>query len=96
MAKITWRPGNMLYPLPAVLVTAKDAAGREDVCTVAWTGTVCSDPVMVSISLRPSRKTCECIRETGVYVINVTTEELAHATDFCGVRSSTNSPPRGL
>ena len=87
MAKITWRPGNMLYPLPAVLVTSKSAAGEEDVCTVAWAGTVCSDPVMVSISLRPSRKTYENIRESGSFVVNVTTEELAHATDFCGVRS---------
>ncbi|MGX8703122.1 MAG: flavin reductase family protein [bacterium] len=87
MAKITWRPGNMLYPLPAVLVTSKNAAGEADVCTVAWAGTVCSDPVMVSISLRPSRKTYENIRESGTFVVNVTTEELAHATDFCGVRS---------
>ena len=87
MAKITWRPGNMLYPLPAVLVTSKDAEGTADVCTVAWAGTVCSDPVMVSISLRPSRKTYENIRGSGVFVVNVTTEELAHATDFCGVRS---------
>ena len=87
MAKITWRPGNMLYPLPAVLVTSKSAEGAADVCTVAWAGTVCSDPVMVSISLRPSRKSYVNIRETGVFVVNITTEELAHATDFCGVRS---------
>lgn len=77
----------MLYPLPAVLVTSKNAAGEEDVCTVAWAGTVCSDPVMVSISLRPSRKSYGMIRESGVFVLNVTTEALAHATDFCGVRS---------
>ena len=87
MAKITWRPGNMLYPLPAVLVTSKSADGAADVCTVAWAGTVCSDPVMVSISLRPSRKSYVNIRETGAFVVNITTEELAHATDFCGVRS---------
>ena len=87
MAKITWRPGNMLYPLPAVLVTSKSAEGAADVCTVAWAGTVCSDPVMVSISLRPSRKSYVNIRETGAFVVNITTEELAHATDFCGVRS---------
>ena len=87
MAKITWRPGNMLYPLPAVLVTSKSAEGAADVCTVAWAGTVCSDPVMVSISLRPSRKSYVNIRETGVFVVNITTEERAHATDFCGVRS---------
>ncbi len=87
MSKVTWRPGNMLYPLPAVLVTSKNAAGEEDVCTVAWAGTVCSDPVMVSISLRPSRRSYDFIHESGVFVINVTTETLVHATDFCGVRS---------
>ena len=87
MAKITWRPGNMLYTLPAVLVTSKSADGAADVCTVAWAGTVCSDPVMVSISLRLSRKSYVNIRETGAFVVNITTEELAHATDFCGVRS---------
>ena len=85
--KEIWRPGNMLYPLPAVLVTARNAKGEDNLCTVAWTGTVCSDPVMLSISLRPSRLTCEYIRETGVFVVNLTTKRLAHAADFCGVRS---------
>lgn len=85
--KQIWRPGNMLYPLPAVLITTRSAAGRDNVCTVAWTGTVCSDPAMVSISLRKSRLSYEYLTETGVFVINLTTESLVHAADFCGVRS---------
>ncbi len=87
MAKQTWRAGNMLYPLPAVLVTSKNKAGSEDVCTVAWAGTVCTNPPMVSISLRKSRLTYDYIMETGVYGINLTTEDMAWATDYCGVRS---------
>lgn len=85
--KQTWKPGNMLYPLPAVLITSRNKEGKDDICTVAWTGTVCSDPAMVSISLRKSRLSYEYISETGVFVINLTTERLAHAADFCGVRS---------
>ena len=85
--KETWKPGNMLYPLPAVLVTSRNAAGQDDICTVAWAGTVCTNPPMVSISLRPSRLTYGYISETGVFVINLATEALARAADFCGVRS---------
>ncbi|HUM84247.1 MAG TPA: flavin reductase family protein [Lachnospiraceae bacterium] len=87
MAKKEWKPGNMLYPLPAVLVTSRNKKGDEDVCTIAWTGTVSSDPPMVSISVRPSRLTYEYIKETGVFVINITTESLAFATDYCGIKS---------
>lgn len=85
--KELWRPGNMLYPLPAVLVTARNAKGEDNLCTVAWAGTICSDPVMLSISLKPSRLTYEYIHETGVFAVNLTTKRLAHAADFCGVRS---------
>ncbi|MDO4619846.1 MAG: flavin reductase family protein [Lachnospiraceae bacterium] len=87
MAKKEWKPGNMLYPVPAVLVTSRSADGKDDVCTVAWAGTVCTNPPMVSISLRKSRLTYDYVSETGVFVINLTTEKLARATDFCGVRS---------
>lgn len=87
MAKQSWKPGNMLYPLPAVLVTVADKEGRQNVFTVAWTGTVCSDPAMVSISVRPERYSYHMIEETGEFVINLTTEKLAYATDYCGVRS---------
>ncbi len=87
MAKKEWKPGNMLYPLPAVLVTTRNKKGEDDVCTIAWTGTIASDPPMLSISVRPSRQTYDFIKETGVFVVNVTTESLAWATDYCGVKS---------
>lgn len=87
MGKVSFKPGNMLYPLPAVLVTCQDKEGNDNVFTVAWVGTVCSDPAMVSISVRPSRHSHHIIKETGEFVINLTTRDLAFATDFCGVRS---------
>lgn len=87
MSKQSWKPGNMLYPLPAVLISAASEAGEKNLFTVAWTGTICSDPPMVSISVRPERYTYDMIRRTGEFVINLTTEELAFATDYCGVRS---------
>lgn len=87
MAKQVWRPGNMLYPLPAVLITVADQNGNENVFTVAWTGTINSDPAMVFISVRKSRYSYEMIQDTGEFVINLTTKDLARATDYCGVRS---------
>lgn len=87
MSKISWRPGNMLYPLPVVLVTCTDGRGKDNVLTIAWTGTICSDPAMLSISVRPERYSYSMIKETGEFVVNLTTEELLRATDYCGVRS---------
>lgn len=87
MGRQTWKPGNMLYPLPAVLVSVADRAGNTNLFTVAWTGTVCSDPPMVSISVRPERYSYHMIEETGEFVVNLTTEELVYATDYCGVKS---------
>ncbi|MCD8379958.1 MAG: flavin reductase family protein [Lachnospiraceae bacterium] len=87
MAKQNFKPGNMLYPLPVVLVSVADKAGRYNIITVAWTGTVCSDPPMVSVSVRPDRYSYHMIEETGQFVINLTTEALVRAVDFCGVRS---------
>ena len=87
MGKQSWKPGNMLYPLPVVLISTADRVGKKNVFTVAWTGTVCSDPPMVSISVRPERYSYHMIKETGEFVINLTTEELAYATDYCGVVS---------
>lgn len=87
MAKQTWKPGNMLYPLPAVLITVADQQGNPNIFTVAWAGTICSDPAMVSISVRPSRYSHHMIEETGEFVINLTTRDLAFATDYCGVKS---------
>ena len=87
MSKQNWRPGNQLYPVPAVMVSVGDAPENYNIITLAWVGTICSDPAMVSISVRPSRHSYEIIKRTGEFVINLTTEELAFATDWCGVKS---------
>ena len=87
MAKQQWKPGNMVYPLPAVMVTCGDRQGKKNVMTAAWTGTICSDPAMVYVSVRKSRFSHHMILETKEFVINLTTEGLAQATDFCGVKS---------
>ena len=87
MAKISFKPGNMLYPLPAVMVSVADREGRTNIITVAWAGTICTNPPMVSISVRPSRYSHHMILETGGFVINLTTRALVRATDYCGVRS---------
>ena len=83
----SWKGGNMLYPLPAALVTCRDPEGRENVFTVAWTGTVCTNPPMVSISVRPSRYSYGMIHESGEFVLHLTTQEMARAVDYCGVCS---------
>lgn len=80
----------MLYPLPAVMVSVADAAGRSNIITVAWAGTICSDPAMLSISVRPERYSYHMLKETGEFVVNLTTEKLLRATDYCGVRSGKN------
>ncbi|MBO6015927.1 MAG: flavin reductase family protein [Lachnospiraceae bacterium] len=87
MTKREFKPGNMLYPLPAVMVSVADAEGRSNIFTVAWAGTICTNPPMVSISVRPSRFSYHMIEESGEFVINLTTQKLAHATDYCGVVS---------
>ena len=87
MGKQTWKPGNMVYPLPAVMVSCADKEGHNNIITVAWTGTVCTNPAMAYISVRPERHSYKMIRESGEFVINLTTEKLAYATDWCGVRS---------
>ena len=87
MSKQSWKPGNMLYPLPVVMVSAADKEGRDDIITVAWAGTVCTNPPMVSISVRPERYSYKMLMETREFVINLTTEKLAYATDYCGVKS---------
>lgn len=87
MAKEIWKPGNMIYPLPAVLVTVTDKEGNDNVLTIGWTGTVCTNPAMAYISVRPSRHSYHMLKETGEFVINLTTKELTYATDYCGVKS---------
>ena len=87
MSKELWKPGNMLYPLPVVMVSLADAEGHPNIITLAWVGTVCTNPPMVSISVRPERYSYPILKETGEFVINLTTKDLTFATDYCGVKS---------
>ncbi len=85
--KEVWKPGNMLYPVPAVMVSCGRPKEMPNIITVAWAGTVCSDPVMVSVSVRKERYSYDIIKDTGEFVINLVTKDLAYAADYCGVRS---------
>ena len=87
MGKEIWKPGNMLYPLPVVMVSMADKDGKYNIITIAWAGTVCTNPPMVSISVRPGRYSYPILKETGEFVINLTTKDLVYATDYCGVKS---------
>lgn len=84
--KVDWRPGTMIYPLPAVLVSC-GTMERSNLLTVAWTGTICTNPAMCYISVRPERYSYELIKGQMEFTINLTTEAIARATDWCGVRS---------
>ena len=86
MSKVTWKPGTFLYPLPAVMVSCGDME-KSNIITVAWTGILNTDPATVYISVRPSRYSYNMIKEKGEFVINLTTKDLAYATDWCGVKS---------
>lgn len=90
MGKQIWEPCSILSPVPAVLVTVRGKSGQDNVLTIAWCGTVCSSPAMVSISVRKERFSYEMLRESGEFVINLVTEELTRAADYCGVRSGKN------
>lgn len=85
--KETWQPGTMIYPLPAVMVSCGHFPDKCNILTVAWTGTICSDPAMCYISVRKSRYSHELIKESGEFVINLTNKQLARATDWCGIKS---------
>ena len=87
MSKLNWRPGNMLYPVPAVMVSCGREGEKPNIITLAWVGNVCSDPVMLTISVRQSRYSYDIIKETGEFVVNLTNRELARACDWCGVKS---------
>ena len=87
MSKECWKPGNMVYPLPAVMVSCGHTEEEHNIITIAWTGTVNTNPAMVYISVRKERHSYDIIKRTGDFVINLTTEDLAFATDWCGVRS---------
>ena len=81
------KPGNMLYPVPVVMVTCKKPGERPNIITLAWAGTICSDPPMLSVSIRPERFSHGIIEETGEFVVNLVNEDLVRACDWCGVRS---------
>ncbi len=87
MKKEFWKSGNMLYPLPAVMVSCQKQEDKPNIITAAWTGTICTNPAMVYISIRPGRLSYEIIKETGEFVINLTTKNLVRAVDYCGVKS---------
>ena len=87
MGKQTWKAGNMLSPVPAVMVSCQDKKGNTNIITVAWAGTICTNPPMLSISVRPERHSYHMIEETGEFVVNLTTKDLVYACDYCGVTS---------
>ncbi len=87
MTKINWKPGTMLYPLPAVMVSCGSTKEEFNIITIAWTGTLCTNPPMCYISVQPKRHSYEIIKKNMEFVINLTTEQLAFATDWCGVKS---------
>ncbi len=82
-----WKPGNMVYPVPAALISVANKEGKDNIITVAWTGTICSSPAMLYISVRPERYSHAMLKETKEFVVNLTTKHLVKATDYCGVRS---------
>lgn len=87
MAKQSWKPGNMLYPVPAVMVSCQRENEKPNIITVAWAGTICTNPAMLSISVRPERYSYDIIKETKEFVVNLVTSDLVYATDYCGVKS---------
>jgi len=87
MSKQYWKPGNMLYPVPAVMLSCQRPGEKANIITVAWTGTICTSPAMLSVSMRKERYSYSIIRETGEFVVNLVTKDLAVACDYCGVRS---------
>jgi len=93
MSKQSWKAGNMLYPVPAVMVScrAREENARPNIITVAWAGTVCSDPVMLSVSVRPERFSHDIIERSGEFAVNLVNEKLTFACDKCGVLSGRNT-----
>ncbi len=87
MTKVRWKPGTMIYPLPAVMVSCGSSPEDYNIITISWTGTINTDPAMCYISIRPSRHSYNIIKQTGEFVINLTTKALAKQTDWCGVKS---------
>ncbi|SHF32101.1 flavin reductase family protein [Dysgonomonas macrotermitis] len=87
MAKQDWKPGTMIYPLPAVMVSCGSTPDEYNIITISWTGTICTNPPMCYISVRPERHSYGIIKKNMEFVINITTQQIAYATDWCGVKS---------
>ena len=87
MSKVEWKPGNMVYPLPAVMVSCGTKPEDYNIITISWTGTINTNPPMCYISVRKERHSHKIIKDAGEFVINLTTKKLAFATDWCGVKS---------
>ncbi|GHU41091.1 flavin reductase [Clostridia bacterium] len=87
MGKQFWKPGNLLYPLPVIMVSCQRSGEKPNIITLAWAGTICSDPAMLSVSIRKERHSYDIIKETGEFGVNLVTEDLVYATDYCGVKS---------
>lgn len=85
--KVSWKPGTMVYPLPAALVSCGSIPSEHNLITVAWTGTICTDPAMLYISVRPERHSYGIIKRNMEFTLCLTTAEMAKATDWCGVKS---------
>ena len=87
MAHQVWKPGTMIYPLPTVLVSCGGDENEYNLFTASWVGTICTDPAMCYVSIRPERFSHGIIKRNGAFVLNLTTERMARAVDWCGVRS---------
>ena len=87
MSKQQWKPGNLLYPLPAVMVSCESKDHKPNIITIAWAGTICTDPAMLSISIRKERYSYDIIKRSKRFVVNLVTEDLVRAADWCGVKS---------
>ena len=90
MAKQYWKPSNLLNPVPCVMISCRDEDGRENIMTAAWAGTICSEPVMVSVSIKKSRYSHDMILHTGEFVMNLTSRKLVKAADYVGIKSGRN------
>lgn len=86
MSKVQWKGGTFIYPIPAVMVSC-GTMEESNIITVAWTGILNTNPAMCYISVRPERYSHNIIKENGEFAINLTTRQLAYATDWCGVKS---------
>lgn len=85
--KQDWKPGTLIYPVPAAMISCGQTEEEYNILTLSWVGTICTNPPMCYISVRPERYSYDIIKKNMEFVINITTEELAYATDWCGVKS---------